>query len=314
MDADIEIRACPASSAQGQITARNGSKERASPEVRAGRCIAHKKTGERCKNAGISGSTVCRFHGGAAKHVKAAARARLENAADLMAKQLLWIAINAESEAVKLAAIRDALDRAGLKPPAEVVLSQGENKPYEEVFEGVGGGTRAESRRDRGVHDAEAAGLPAMEYSDLQPEAEPRLGRYSPAEADELKAGLRSETAVGGGVCQFLYWQKGVGIPSSAAFGKIGDAYVAEVPRSASRIAKSDLTVRRVYTSQHLGVTSNWVIGDFRSVEEKGCELRACLRRHRGELRFKIGRDLIPHTAFVCNCAGPARVQRSDLR
>lgn len=32
-----------------------------------------------------------------------------------------------------------------------------------------------------------------------------------------------------GGVCQFLYWQRGFGIPSSAAFGKIGDAYVAEV-------------------------------------------------------------------------------------
>jgi hypothetical protein len=87
--------------------------------------------------------------------------------------------------------------------------------------------------------------------------------------------------------CQFLYWQKGFGIPSSAAFGKIGDAYVAEVPRSASRIAKSDLTVRRVYTSQHLGVTSNWVIGDFRSVEEKGCELRACLRRHRGAVQSR---------------------------
>ena len=34
-----------------------------------------------------------------------------------------------------------------------------------------------------------------------------------------------------GGVCQFLYWQKGFGIPSSAAFGKVGDAYVAEVYR-----------------------------------------------------------------------------------
>jgi hypothetical protein len=33
-----------------------------------------------------------------------------------------------------------------------------------------------------------------------------------------------------GGVCQFLCWQKGFGIPSSA-FGKIGDAYVAEVHR-----------------------------------------------------------------------------------
>ena len=100
-----------------------------------------------------------------------------------------------------------------------------------------------------------------------------------------------------GGVCQFLYWQKGFGIPSSAAFGKIGDAYVAEVPRSASRIAKSDLTVRRVYTSQHLGVTSNWVIGDFRSVEEKGCELRACLRRHRGGLMGVCDRDFNPPTA-----------------
>ncbi len=34
-----------------------------------------------------------------------------------------------------------------------------------------------------------------------------------------------------GGVCQFVYWQKGFRIPSSAAFGKIGDAYVAEVHR-----------------------------------------------------------------------------------
>ena len=39
-----------------------------------------------------------------------------------------------------------------------------------------------------------------------------------------------------GGVCQFLYWQKGFGIPSSAAFGKIGDAYVAEVYRWAKRM------------------------------------------------------------------------------
>jgi hypothetical protein len=37
-----------------------------------------------------------------------------------------------------------------------------------------------------------------------------------------------------GGVCQFLYWQKGFSIPSSAAFGKIGDAYVAEVYRWAN--------------------------------------------------------------------------------
>jgi hypothetical protein len=36
-----------------------------------------------------------------------------------------------------------------------------------------------------------------------------------------------------GAVCQFLYWQKGFGIPSSAAFRKIGDAYVVELHRRA---------------------------------------------------------------------------------
>ena len=45
-----------------------------------------------------------------------------------------------------------------------------------------------------------------------------------------------------GGVCQFLYWQKGFSIPSSAAFGKIGDGYVAEVYRWAKANA---IPVRR---------------------------------------------------------------------
>ena len=45
-----------------------------------------------------------------------------------------------------------------------------------------------------------------------------------------------------GGVCQFLYWQKGFSIPSSAAFGKFGDAYVAEVYRWAKANA---IPVRR---------------------------------------------------------------------
>ena len=125
----------------------------ASPERR---CKAHKKTGEQCKNASVPGATVCRFHGGAAKHVKAAARARLENATDLMAKQLLGIALTAESEGVKLAAIKDALDRGGLKAPSEVVLSQGETKPYEELFEGISSMSREESRASRGYEGSPA--------------------------------------------------------------------------------------------------------------------------------------------------------------
>lgn len=45
-----------------------------------------------------------------------------------MAKELLGIATSAESEAVKLAAVRDALDRAGLKPPAQVELPTATNQ------------------------------------------------------------------------------------------------------------------------------------------------------------------------------------------
>src|ERR671915_955549 len=37
-----------------------------------------------------------------------------------------------------------------------------------------------------------------------------------------------------GWVCQFLRWQRGFVIPSSAAFGKIGDSYVREVHRFAA--------------------------------------------------------------------------------
>ena len=42
-----------------------------------------------------------------------------------------WGSRSPPTKAVKLAAIRDALDRAGLKAPSEVVLSQGEPKAYE---------------------------------------------------------------------------------------------------------------------------------------------------------------------------------------
>lgn len=38
-------------------------------------------------------------------------------------------------------------------------------------------------------------------------------------------------------VCNFLRWQRGSRSPSSAAFGKVGDAYVAAVHRFAKDIA-----------------------------------------------------------------------------
>lgn len=142
------------------------------------------RTGARCKNAAIRGSSVCRYHGGAAKQVKQAARIRLENAADLMAKQLLGIALTADSEGVKLAAIRDALDRAGLKAPSEVVLSQGESRlAFETVFDSIGGNPPDESSDpsssfgSAGLHASPASAYD--QYADgVQAEAGGGVTRY----------------------------------------------------------------------------------------------------------------------------------------
>lgn len=108
------------------------------------RCVRVKLNGEQCKNAAIKGSTVCRYHGGAAKHVQAAARARLENATDRLAKELLGMAIDPDvAESVKLRAIESALDRGGLKAPNEVVVSAGAQSGFDEVFDGIYSGPRS---------------------------------------------------------------------------------------------------------------------------------------------------------------------------
>lgn len=161
-------------------------------ETQARRCRAHSsRTGEPCKNIALQAQSTCRFHGGAAKHVKAAARVRLENAADLMAKKLLGIAISGESETVRLSAIRDALDRAGLKPPAEVVLSQGETKPYETVFESIGGDSAAAGFPSAPIEDSISAGAytsPAPAFPGYADEDQAEAGSDGHAEADEYGA------------------------------------------------------------------------------------------------------------------------------
>ena len=104
------------------------------------KCTAHsKRTGAPCNNPPIAGLSVCRMHGGATKAAKAAARRRIDAAADRMAKELLKMATDDNvSDAIKLAAIRDALDRAGLKAPAQVEIEVG-TKPWEGLAEGIVG-------------------------------------------------------------------------------------------------------------------------------------------------------------------------------
>lgn len=103
----------------------------------ARRCIAHKKSGEQCRRHARCGANVCDFHGGKAPQVKAKARQRLDEAADRMARELLGIATSAESESVRLAAVKDALDRAGLGAKQALELSAKPLEPWEEVLRGV---------------------------------------------------------------------------------------------------------------------------------------------------------------------------------
>ena len=57
------------------------------------------------------------------------------------------------ADSVKLVAIRDALDRAGLSAKTAVEVEVGPPKPYEAIFERVEAGSRAEYRCSIGQHD-----------------------------------------------------------------------------------------------------------------------------------------------------------------
>ena len=98
------------------------------------RCTAHKRNGDRCKNAAIRGGAVCGYHGGNAPAVKAKARLRLEMASDRLARQLLNMTTDPNvADPVKLAAIKDALDRSVLAAKTAVSVEVGV-KPFEMVF------------------------------------------------------------------------------------------------------------------------------------------------------------------------------------
>ncbi|NMD54922.1 MULTISPECIES: hypothetical protein [Tsukamurella] len=77
-----------------------------------------------------------------------------------MAKELLKIAVSDDApDNVKLAAIKDALDRAGLTSKSAVEVSV-DPKPFEQLLSGMAtlpGGSRAASRADRGVDDDQDA-------------------------------------------------------------------------------------------------------------------------------------------------------------
>lgn len=105
------------------------------------RCTAHRKNGQQCRKWAILGGTVCATHGGAAPAVRRAAALRLAMAADRMAKNLLGLATEADTDSVKLAATNSALDRAGLAAKSNMSIELSA-KPFERVFEKIVSGPR----------------------------------------------------------------------------------------------------------------------------------------------------------------------------
>jgi hypothetical protein len=105
-----------------------------------------------------------------------------------MAKELLGIASGAESESVKLAAIRDALDRAGVSAKQALELSTARQpEPWELLladiaFDGIANITREESRARRGL----ANGASTAEVV-VEPDDRNGLERRDHSPADELR-------------------------------------------------------------------------------------------------------------------------------
>ena len=88
------------------------------------RCRAHSaRDGRPCNNRPILGGVVCRIHGGSAPQVKKSARERLDEMVDPAIMELRRLIESADSDAVKLAAVKDVLDRAGYKPREKVDLN-----------------------------------------------------------------------------------------------------------------------------------------------------------------------------------------------
>ena len=111
-----------------------------------------------------------------------------------MARELLGIATGAESEAVKLAAVKDALDRAGLGAKAALELSVAQQKPWEDIMAEVAGVaiiSRAESRARRGIAE------PAVKRLTEQGVPTPRGGAkwYPTTVGDVLKRANTKGTA-----------------------------------------------------------------------------------------------------------------------
>lgn len=89
-------------------------------EIDRRRCRAHRGNGEPCSAYAIRGGVVCAVHGGRAPQVKRAADERLRELVDPAIVELERLMTKSDMDSVRLAAVKDILDRAGLKPTEKI--------------------------------------------------------------------------------------------------------------------------------------------------------------------------------------------------
>lgn len=75
------------------------------------------------------------MHGGSAPQVKRSAHERLAEMVDPLLSELFRIAQSGDSDAVRLAAIKDALDRAGYKSNSRLEVTGKDGGPLDVAFE-----------------------------------------------------------------------------------------------------------------------------------------------------------------------------------
>lgn len=92
------------------------------------RCTATaNRTGERCRAPAIKGGKVCRVHGGAAGHVKKAAKDRLLELVDPALAALHAVLADKDTDdSVKVRAALGILDRTGFRPGVVVEVDPGD--------------------------------------------------------------------------------------------------------------------------------------------------------------------------------------------
>jgi hypothetical protein len=120
--------------------------------------------------------------------VKRKARQRIEEAADRMACELLRMATDGDvADSVKLAAIRDALDRAGLAAKNAVEVELGPPKPYEQIFDRImvlEGGSREAFRRSQATLESSASTGDLKELpQDIESQTDAMISDNSPETA-----------------------------------------------------------------------------------------------------------------------------------